>query len=188
MTDDRTDASRNGASDATPGGAEGRRRPGEAVFAMLVTLGSAALLWNAYGISGFEALSAPGAIPMAATAVMLVSALIVLARTIRLPRIVGETVTKDIAPWVVLLFVGLLVGYGLLLVPLGFIPTSALFLAAAIKVLWRKSWATTLIVSICALIGIWLIFRIVFSVLMPPGVVPEAEFIQFFRNLTSGAE
>ena len=46
-----------------------------------------------------------------ATAVMLVSALIVLARTIRLPRIAGETVTKDIAPWVVLLFVGLLVGF-----------------------------------------------------------------------------
>jgi hypothetical protein len=33
---------------------------------------------------------------------------------------------------------------------------------------------------------IWLIFRIVFSVLMPAGIVPEAEFIQFFRGLSGG--
>ena len=33
---------------------------------------------------------------------------------------------------------------------------------------------------------IWLVFRIVFTVLMPAGIVPEAEFIQIFRNLFNG--
>jgi putative tricarboxylic transport membrane protein len=34
---------------------------------------------------------------------------------------------------------------------------------------------------------IWLVFRLVFTVLMPPGIVPEAKILQFFRNLSRGA-
>ena len=36
------------------------------------------------------------------------------------------------------------------------------------------------------LIVVWLIFRIVFTVLMPAGIVPEGEIIQVFRNLIGG--
>lgn len=49
----------DGTSDATPGGYEHQRRPGELVFALVLLVLSGALLWEAYGISGFEALSAP---------------------------------------------------------------------------------------------------------------------------------
>jgi hypothetical protein len=80
----------------------------------------------------------------------------------------------------------MLVGYGLALKPFGFLPTSALFLIAAIKILGQRSWAFTLTVSLVSLMVIWIVFRIVFTVLMPPGIFPEAEIVQFLRNLFSG--
>ncbi|SMX43137.1 tripartite tricarboxylate transporter TctB family protein [Actibacterium lipolyticum] len=176
----------DGTSDATPGGYDHNRRPGELGFAFFMLVASLGLLWNAYGISGFEALSSPGAIPMATTLVMSVSALIVVARTARQPLVAGETIAKDILPVVVIIFVCFLLAYAFLLKPLGFLPTSALFLIVAIKMLSKRSWSFTLTVALGSLLVIWLIFRIVFTVLMPAGIVPEAEFIQFFRNMFNG--
>ncbi|WP_289155969.1 tripartite tricarboxylate transporter TctB family protein [uncultured Salipiger sp.] len=178
----------DGTSDATPGGYEGQRRPGELIFGALMVIGSLVLLWNAYGISGFEALSAPGTVPMATTAVMVVTAAIILLRDLRLPRVAGESVAKDILPGVVLIIALMLVAYGFLLQPLGFLPTSALFLIAALKLLARRGWLWTVSISIGSLLLVWIIFRIVFSVLMPAGIVPEAELIQAFRNLFSGGQ
>lgn len=176
----------DGTSDATPGGYAKKRRPGELGFAIFLTLASLFLFQSAVGISGFEALSSPGAIPMATTLVMVVTAGLVALRTARLPRITSETLSKDILPGTVLLFAGFLVAFGVLLKPLGFVPTAALFLIVAIKVLSRWGWPRTLVVSLGSLLAIWLVFRVVFTVLLPAGILPEAEFIQFFRNLMSG--
>ncbi|GEM_PF-416856 len=179
----------DGTSDATPGGERDKRRPGELLFAMALTGASLFLLFDAWGIEnafGPNGLSSPRAIPLAATAAMLISALLVTVKTLRLPLDRTETVMKDILPVTVILFAALLIAYGVLLRPLGFLPTSALFLIVAIKVLARRGWFWTIGISLGSLVVIWLIFRIVFSVLMPSGVVPEAEFIQFFRNLTAG--
>ncbi|HBM60058.1 MAG TPA: tripartite tricarboxylate transporter TctB family protein [Citreicella sp.] len=180
------DSARDGSSDATPGGMPGKRRPGELLFTVFLVLFSGVLLWNAFGISGFEALSGPGAVPMATAAVMLVSALIVLVRTLPLPRTTDETVMRDILPPLAIVIVLLLVAYGLLLRPLGFLPTSALFLIAAIKILSRRGWGFTVAVSLGSLVLIYLVFRIVFSVLMPAGIVPEGEMLQALRDLLGG--
>lgn len=177
----------DGTSDATPGGEEGLRRPGELAFAGIMLAASLGLLWSAYGIAGFEALSSPGAIPMATSFVMALTAGIVVLKTVRLPLDTKETIAKDILPVVVLIFAVFLIAYGLLLRPLGFLPTSALFLIASIKILARRGWGWTLLVSLGSLVVIWLVFRIVFTVLMPAGIVPEAEFIQFFRDLFAAA-
>lgn len=179
----------DGTSDATPGGQPNKRRPGELLFAAVLTGASAFLLWDAWGIEnsfGPNGLSSPRAIPVAATFAMLVSAALVLVQTARLPRNRVETVLKDILPPVVMLFAALLIAYGVLLRPLGFLPTSALFLITAVKVLGRRGWGWTLLVSLGSLVVIWLIFRIVFSVLMPAGIVPEAELLQVFRSLMAG--
>ncbi|MGR3481442.1 tripartite tricarboxylate transporter TctB family protein [Salipiger marinus] len=180
------DSARDGSSDATPGGMPGKRRPGELLFTVFLVLFSGVLLWNAFGISGFEALSGPGAVPMATAAVMLVSALVVLVRTLPLPRTTDETVMRDILPPLAIVIVLLLVAYGLLLRPLGFLPTSALFLIAAIKILSRRGWGFTVAVSLGSLVLIYLVFRIVFSVLMPAGIVPEGEMLQALRDLFGG--
>lgn len=175
-----------GTSDATPGGYADARRPGELVFAGVLAAASLFLLWEAYGISGFRALSSPGSVPMATTAVMVITSLIVLVRTARLPKVGGESVSHDILPVSVILLALMLVAYGVLLRPLGFLPTSALFLIVAIKFLSRRSWAFTLSVSVGSLVLIWIIFRLVFTVLMPAGIVPEAQFVQILRDLFIG--
>ncbi|AJE44870.1 tripartite tricarboxylate transporter TctB family protein [Celeribacter indicus] len=180
------DPARDGSSDATPGGMPDKRRPGELTFTVLLVVFSGALLWNAYGISGFEALSGAGSVPMATAAVMLVSALVVLWQTAKRARTEDETVMQDITPPLVIIFALFLVAYGILLRPLGFLPTSALFLIASIKLLSKRGWGFTLAVSLGSLILIYLVFRIVFTVLMPAGIVPEAEMLQLFRNLFSG--
>lgn len=182
----------DGTSDATPGGEADKRRPGELVFAAFLLVASLVLVNSAWGIEnsfGPNGLSSPRSIPLATSVVMVLSAAVVLLKTLRLPLDRTETVMRDILPWVVILFAGLLVGYGLLLKPLGFLPVSALFLIVAIKVLSRRSWPWAIGIALAALVVIWLIFRIVFSVLMPAGIFPEAELVQFFRTLfTGGAE
>lgn len=179
----------DGTSDATPGGEADKRRPGELLFALALLAFSLALTWEAWGIEnsfGPNGLSSPRAIPLATALVMVIAAAITALKTLRLPLDITETVAKDILPWVVVLFAGLLVAYGVLLKPVGFLPVSALFLITAIKVLGGRSWGWTLGVALGALLVIWLVFRIVFSVLMPAGIFPEAELVQFFRSLFAG--
>lgn len=176
----------DGTSDATPGGDEHLRRPGELAFGAILLAASLGLLWSAYGISGFEALSAPGSVPMATSFIMVVSAGLIVAQTAKKPLGRSESFAHDILPRIVLIFAGFLVAYGLLLRPFGFLPTSALFLIGSIKLLSHRGWGWSIAISLFSLAIIWLVFRIVFSVLMPPGLVPEAEFIQFFRNLLAG--
>lgn len=177
----------DGTSDAASReAAPANRRPGELAFAASLLGGSLFLLWDAYGISGFSSLSSPGAIPMAATFAMVLSAAVILIATSRLPRDRTQSLARDILPPVVLIFAAFLIAYGILLRPLGFLPSSALFLIVAIKILARRGWGWTLAVSLGSLVLIWLIFRIVFTVLIPAGIVPEAEIIQFFRSLIAG--
>lgn len=181
----------DGTSDATPGGYEGQRRPGELVFGALLTLASLFLLWDAWGIEntfGPNGLSSPRAIPLATTLVMVIAAAVILFKDMRLPRVTGETVMKDILPTTVIIVAVLLVAFGVLLKPLGFLPTSALFLIATIKLLGDRGWGWTIGVALACLVLIWIVFRIVFTVLMPAGIVPEAELIQVVRNLFEGAK
>lgn len=179
----------DGTSDATPGGERGLRRPGELAFTVFLLMAGLGLVWSAFGIEnpfGPNGLSSPRSIPLATTCVMAVTAALILFRTARLPLDRAESIVRDILPPVILVFGVLLVLYGVVVRPLGFLPTSALFLIAAIKILAMRSWGWTLVVSLGSLLVIWLIFRIVFSVLMPAGIVPEGEIIQFFRDLIGG--
>lgn len=176
----------DGTSDATPGGYSKQRRPGELVFTFFLLGASVVLLIEAFGISGFGKLSAPGTVPVVTAAIMVVCMLIVGAQTVRLPKVAGETLARDILPWRVLAFVAFLMAYALAVRPLGFLPTTALFLVFGIRLLGR-GWVFSAGVGLGALICIWIVFRIVFTVLMPAGIVPEAELVQLIRNLFGGA-
>ena len=50
---------------------------GERVFVAVLTLVSAAALWESYGIAGFSKWSSPGVFPMLASMTMLISALVI---------------------------------------------------------------------------------------------------------------
>lgn len=171
---------------AAPGPEAPQRRPGELGFTLILLIGSGILLWEAYGIAGFSQLSSPGAIPMAATGVMLVCLLVILWRTLRLPLNRSETLTGAIVPLPVVLVVGLLLGYALLLRPLGFLPTSFVFLTLAIRLLSRRSLLSSAGIAAFSVLLIWVLFRVVFTVLMPPGIVPEGQILQVLRDLIGG--
>ena len=159
------------------------RRPGELAFTIFLAAASLGLLWSAYGIAGFEALSSPGAVPMATTAIMVVSALVVLVETLRRPTGRIQTLRRDILPPAVIVTIAMIALYALLLRPLGFIPTSLLFLTAMIWFLSRRGLLFCLGVAFGTVLLIWLIFRMVFSVLMPPGIVPEGRIVAFLMSL-----
>lgn len=187
--DQESDARREGHSDATPGGAQGLRRPGELAFGAFLLLASLALLWSAWGIRGYrpaQALSWAGAIPVATTLVMVVVVAIIVVQTLRRPATTDETLRVAVFPSQVLVIAAMIVGYAILLRPLGFIPTSGLFLFLSILYLSKRGVAFSLTITVVSLIVVWLVFRIVFTVLMPPGIVPEAEIIQVFRTIVSG--
>ena len=160
-----------------------KRRPGELIFNLAILLSSLFLLYSAYGISGFEALSAPGVVPMATTAIMAVAAVFILRDTLRKEPGSIQTVRRDILPAVVVVPVLMIAGYALLLRLLGFLPTSVLFLFILVRFLSRRSWGFCLAVSIGTVIVIWAIFRLIFSVLMPQGIVPEGRIVAFIMSL-----
>lgn len=170
------------AVDPIPEPAAGRR-PGELVFNIAILLASLFLLYSAYGISGFEALSAPGAVPMATTAIMSVCAIIILRDSLRKRSDTAQTVGRDILPLSVIVTIAMIAGYALALRPLGFLPTSVLFLLIMARFLSKRSWGFCLAVSVGTVLVIWIIFRLIFSVLMPQGIVPEGRIISAISSL-----
>ncbi|MCU0883883.1 MAG: tripartite tricarboxylate transporter TctB family protein [Beijerinckiaceae bacterium] len=163
------------------------RRPGEAVFSLFLAGVSGFLLWTAFGISGFEALSSPGALPMAAAGTMLVTALAVAVQTLRSAPDKAQTLARDIVPMPIVLTVVLVAGYALLLKPLGFLPTSFLFVAILIRMLGGQGLIFCAAISAGSVFLIYVVFRVIFNVLMPEGIVPEREILAFIGSIFSGA-
>lgn len=159
------------------------RRPGEMIFSLFLVAASLFLLYTAYGISGFDALSGAGALPMASTAIMLICAGLVALQTKRRSALTGETLARDILPVPVLVTILMIGAYALLLQPLGFLPTSFLFLLVLIRMLSGRSLLWCGAMSLLCVALIYGIFRLIFSVLMPAGIVPEAEIMAFFRSV-----
>ncbi len=76
--------------------------------------------------------------------------------------------------------------YAALLGPLGFLPASFLFLFAAIQFLWRRNPGLTLLMAVAALAVAYAVFRLVFQVVLPEGIVPEREIMAWVENLFAG--
>lgn len=161
------------------------RKPGEAIFALILAALSLVALWQAYGISKFEALSAPGSFPMAVAAIMAISALVIAVKTLRAPAAGGGFIYGVVPPFAAMMALMLLI-YAVALVPLGFLPTSLAFLTVSIMALHKRGFMRSFAISLISLVVIYIIFRLVFTVLMPEGIVPEREILAFFRNLMTG--
>lgn len=162
-----------------------RRLPGEGVFSLLLTGISLFLFYQATQISGFEALSAPGSFPLFSTGCMVITSALVALRTLRLPHSEAHG-WQAILPGFVIFMTVLMLFYALALKPVGFLPTSFVFLLIATKVMMRTSIARAALIAALSLILVYVVFRLVFSVLMPEGIVPERELISAMRRLLSG--
>ena len=142
------------------------------------------LFRQAYAISGFSALSSPGALPLAATAVMVLAAATSLVRVLARTSAVTDTGhglvprVRDVLPPIFGLFLGLVLLYGVALQPIGFLITSFVFLAAAFLLLDRTRRRLRPIgLAALSVIVIYVLFRLLFQVVLPEGIVPERRIL-----------
>ncbi|MFV0292724.1 MAG: tripartite tricarboxylate transporter TctB family protein [Paracoccus sp. (in: a-proteobacteria)] len=163
-----------------------KRSSGELAFNAGLFIVSLILLWQAYAISGFEALSSPGALPMAVAFTMVISSGLILLDNFRTPNRDSTRFMLDILPPVVIVMMLMIAGYAVFLVPLGFLPTSMIFLSGSIIYLRSGGIGFALTVSLVSLTCIYIIFRLIFTVLMPPGIVPEAEILAAISRIFGG--
>lgn len=149
------------------------RQPGELVFVVLLVVFSLFAAWQAWAIAGFSSPSSPGMFPMFAAATMVVSGLFILAETARKKpageRSAAAGVFSAITPLRLIVFSAMIVAYMLALEPAGFLASSFVFLFAAIAYLHRGHILLTLVVSAASLAVIYVVFRHVFSVVLPAG-------------------
>lgn len=148
------------------------RKPGEVTFTALLLIGSAFLLWQAFGISGFQSWSSAGMFPMLAAATMLTTGGLAMRQLWRRPA-ARETGPRaffaQIAPPQLLGGVTAVTAYMLLLQPLGFLLSSLLFLVLSMRLFNSERWGLNLGVSVASLMAIHLVFSTVFSVVLPKG-------------------
>lgn len=160
--------------DQTAPTADGRA-PGETLFALLMLMGAAVLLYQAWSIAGLSSFSSAGVFPMLATGTMVLSGIAVAVRTARKPRADEGSALRNFARDVVgpkVLFIGVLItAYLFLLESLGFVTASALFLSVAICGLHRRNYAGLIALSLVTVAVIYLLFRYVFIVILPQGVL-----------------
>ncbi|AEF53466.1 tripartite tricarboxylate transporter TctB family protein [Marinomonas posidonica] len=153
------------------------RKPGERLFGFLLIIGSVYLFWQSYKISGFSDLSSAGAFPMATAATMLLASCIVFVNTLKLPATQGMDFFSHCFPPIVAIIMALILIYAVVLESLGFILSSFIFLFISIQFLYRRSVLTTLAISLLSLIMVYIVFRLVFQVVLPEGIVPERDII-----------
>jgi putative tricarboxylic transport membrane protein len=147
---------------------------GENLFTWLLLLLSLFGLVCAYLISGFKSVSSPGTFPMIATAVMVVSIVMVILdnRKAQKPEADGlkdelRQAAKEIFPPVFLVYTGIVIVYMLIIQPLHFLPSSFAFLLVSMIYLKGSTPLKSLLISAGTLGGIYLIFHYLFRVVLP---------------------
>jgi putative tricarboxylic transport membrane protein len=152
------------------------RLPGELTFTVLLLLGSLFLLYQAYGISGFESITSAGMFPMLSALVMAVTAFLAILGVAKAPAerlVAGENLRQSfvrrITPPVFVLFTLAVVGFMLLLNKLGFVVSAYLFLVVSMRLLGSVRWLFNLMLSAISLGVVYLIFQTIFSVILPKG-------------------
>jgi hypothetical protein len=157
-----------------------RLNPGETAFGYLMLAFSLFLLYQTYKIAGFSSIDSGGAYPMFAAALMVISSAAVVIRNRRSPKVeasgpAGEwrRFRLEVAPPYPLIgYVGIIVLYMLLVLPLGFNVSSFLFLFGSFWYLYRKGIWLAVGLSVGSVVSIHIVFRLVFRV-----ILPEAEWL-----------
>lgn len=161
------------------------RQPGERFFSLLMLSISSLLFWQAYDIAQLSSLSSPGAIPLATSAIMIISSTIVLVNTWMKPADKASRFTRNILPPLIGIVMALILIYALVLESLGFLVASSAFLFIGFTLLHRSRIHVSLGLTLLSLTLIYVIFRLVFLVILPEGIVPEREIMaaisQFFK-------
>lgn len=170
--------------DATP------RKPGETGFNILLLLGSVFLFYQAYKIAGFSALSSPGAIPMAASAIMVISACIIVMKDFARPKAVGgvKAFFAQILPFTIAVMCGFIILFAVVLQKVGFVLTGLVFLWVSIWFLQKRGPLPAAMIALLCVVVIYVLFRLIFQVILPEGIIPERDLIAQVKHFFAGAK
>lgn len=154
-----------------------RLYPGEKAFGYLMLAFSLFLLYHTHKIAGFSSISSGGAFPMAAAVLMVVSSVVIVLRNRRMPKVEASgpaeewrRFRKEIAPpYPMVGYIAIMVGYMVLMEPLGFNLSSFLFLFGSFWYLYRRGIWLTLGLSFGSVIVIYVVFQLIFRVILPAG-------------------
>lgn len=154
-----------------------RLLPGETAFGWLMLAFSLFLFHQSYQIAGFSSLSSAGGTPLAASALMVLCAVVVIVRNMGSPQLdvsgwreaVRRFNTEILPLQPLILYVLIMLGYMAGIEPLGFNLASFLFLFASFwylhdKGVWLATWLSAVTVVI-----IYVTFQLVFQVTLPAG-------------------
>lgn len=181
MTDHSTESSSQDSQQPIP------QRWGERSFSLLLVVFSTTAFWQSYTISGFTGLATPGVFPMLASATMLISSICILAQsllqsrelnTAALAAETGQTKVswQGILPQRLLIVVVLITVYIFAMPLLGFLLSSAAFLFLSFSYLWRKSFLSSLLITVVSVALVYLVFRKLFQVVLPKGTLLQGWF------------
>jgi len=156
------------------------RRPGEAVFALVLVVFSVAAFWRSWGISGLDGPSEPGVFPSLASGMMILASMSILrhAATVKSAPVEAgflESVTAIVPPRLAVLAL-FIIAYVAAMPSLGFMISSAAFLFAALWLLWRRGVLRAALITAVSLGVIWVVFREIFQVLLPRGSMIPGPF------------
>ena len=167
-----------------------KKHPGESTFGWLVLLFSLFAFYQAYNIAGFSSLSSPGALPMAASAVMVIaSCLVVISNFSRPAADKGfKAFTSQIVPGSVAIFCGFILVFAVVLKTVGFILTAFAFLFASIWFLQKRGAIPAFLLALVSIVAVYVVFRLVFQVVLPEGIVPEREILAEIGRFFKGAK
>lgn len=152
------------------------REPGETVFAYLMLLLGLFVMAEGWRLDALHSPSSAGIFPALAGLFMSLSAGAVILRNRRMapsPAAAEDGVVRAflrrVTPREVAAMAALLVAYMLALEPAGFLLASFAFLLVAILYLHRRGIVFAAVVSAAMLALIWVVFRLVFTVVLPAG-------------------
>lgn len=161
------------------------KQPGETLFGFLMLALSLFLFWQAYEIAGFSALSSPGAFPMAVSAIMVVSACVAIVHDFKRPSdpFEWQHFFERILPGTVAAMIGIIFVFAVVLENVGFLITAFVFLVICIQMLHRQGIGQAVLISAVGLVFIYLVFRIIFVVVLPEGIIPESEILSSIKGM-----
>ncbi len=158
------------------------KRQGELGFSLLLIVFSVTAFWQSYAISGFSGLTTAGVFPMLASATMVVASVCILFQVLRGSLEANSNPTsaqgffQSILPLRIIIVVVLITAYVIAMPWLGFLLASALFLFLSFSYLWRKSFLVSLLITLVAVVSVYLIFRKLFQVVLPKGTLLQGWF------------
>lgn len=152
-----------------------RREPGELVFGYLMLGISLFLFYQSYTIAKFSSLSSAGAFPLLATGIMVVTAVVIIVQSHRMPGSTepGESLLNkfiaNVTPLHLVVMVGMTILYTALIEPIGFLAASFLYLVATMLYLYERKIPLVLGIAVVTLVSMYVIFQLAFTVVLPKG-------------------